>query len=169
LNPGTVMLNRISLLEPLAACIRIIDEGIWEKFSGDSYIHLLYAFIPRFLFPGKPGLHYGNDFGHAAGVLSDFDFDTSVSVTFIGETYLNFGWIGVIVGFAFGLVFTVLYNLATSAVNKLTWLVIYALTLPSIIYFGGTFALYFGGLVKITPFYYILLFLIKKRNVKLRV
>jgi len=150
-----VIVERLSLLEPLSACIRIWEKGIWEPMLGSSYAYALLGLIPRFLWPGKPGFHYGTDFGHAGGFLSPGDWQTSVSVTFFGESYLNFGVAGVLPLVMMGLIFGAIYRKSRFSVHRETWTFLYVMTLPTILYIGGTFALYFGGLIKLLPFYYI--------------
>jgi hypothetical protein len=48
-----------------------------------------------------------------------------------------------------------LYRQTLRSPRRETWLLVYASALPVILYVGGTFALTFGGLVKILPFVYV--------------
>jgi hypothetical protein len=151
-----IIFGRFSLLEPIAACIRILNDQIWEPFYGLSYFQGLLGFIPRFVWPGKPDLHYGNDFGYYAGYLSERDLVTSISVTFFGESYLNFAYLGLIPLLFIGYVFGYIYRKTFASKHIETWLLLYTVLIPTILYVGGTFALYFGGLIKLLPFFYII-------------
>jgi len=151
-----VTLSRISLLEPLAACIRLVNDRIVELRLGNDYADALLGLIPRFLWADKPNLHYGNDFGYLSGIIFAGDSLTSISVSFFGEGFLNFSWFGAGVFFLIGIAFNVIYQQHRSGARTETWIFVYAVTLPTIMYVGGTFALYFGGLIKLIPFAYLL-------------
>lgn len=149
-----IVFGRMSLLEPLAACIRALESGIWKPMIGESYALALLGLIPRFIWTEKPDLHYGNEFGYVAGLVSTRDTATSISVTFFGESYLNFGLGGVAPLAAIGLIFGLIYRQALTSSRRETALLVYSVALPTVLYVGGTFALYFGGLIKALPFFY---------------
>jgi hypothetical protein len=142
----SILGERISLLESVSASIRIADSGIWPLMVGRTYRWVLYSTVPRVIWPDKPDFHYGTAFGHAAGMIHGADHQTSVSVTFFGEAYLNFLWMGVLVMFVIGIIFSLIYRFASVGYSRVTWIFLYMLTLPEILYVGGTFALYFSGL-----------------------
>lgn len=164
IRPSDVIFNRISLLEPLAAAIRLVESGHWPLMLGLSYAEVLLTVVPRILWPGKPDFHYGNDFGHAAGFLAVGDDVTSISVTYFGEAFLNLGWLGALAMFVIAFIFGLLFKWARSSRDPLTGTVIFMLCLPSLLYLGGTFALYFGGLLKLLPFYYLVCSWIRTRG-----
>jgi len=112
--------------------------------------------FPRILWLSKPEFHYGTEFGHAAGLLYVDDWFTSVSVTFPGEAFLNFGWFGFMPFFLLGLGYGLLYNQTRMSERAQTSTLLYAITLPTILYIGGTSALYIGGLLKLIPMYALL-------------
>ncbi len=62
--------------------------------GGSSYSALPFIFIPRFIWPDKPSRHIWNDFGRTYKYLSEDDFQTSVTVNFFAEAYMNFGFFG---------------------------------------------------------------------------
>jgi len=150
-----VIFGRLSLIEPVAACIRLINQDILKMSFGSSYSDVLYSLVPRFIWDTKPVLSYGNDFGYAAGFLGT-DMSTSISVTYIGESFLNFGWGGWIVGLPIGLFFGWIYNQIHISNRAQTWCLLYILALPSLLFVGGTFGLFYGGLMKLLPFYYVI-------------
>jgi hypothetical protein len=151
-----IIYNRLALLEPISACIRIWETDIWDPMLGSSYYQAFLSFAPRFIWPEKPTLHYGNKFGHVAGYLSKSDMETSISVTFFGEAYLNFGIGGLFPLIGIGFIFGFFYYRMQNSARSETWIMIYSIILPTILYVGGTFALYFGGLIKLVPFYYVI-------------
>ena len=151
---GQIIVQRLDLLEPVSACMRLIERGDWPLEMGISYAMALLAFIPRLFWSSKPDMHYGTDFGHASGLITDIDdWYTSISVTFVGEAFLNFSWFGCVIfvftGFGYGL----LYERARATGYRPTAVLLYAIALQTILFLGGTFALYFGGLVKVLPLY----------------
>lgn len=156
---------RISLLEPVSASVRIVDSGTWSPFMGRTYGWALYSIIPRVFWRSKPDFHYGTAFGHAAGMLQSTDNQTSVSVTYFGEAYLNFLWPGVVMMFFIGMIFGLIYKHVLTGYSQATWALLYAVTLPVILYVGGTFALHFSGLLQqIVIFGIIAQFMSRRRN-----
>lgn len=161
---GEIVFQRMALLEPLSACIRLVDDGIWPLKFGTSYAQAMLSFIPRVMWPDKPDLHYGTEFGHAAGYLSKGDWLTSISVTYFGEAYLNFAWGGVVPVLLMGAVFGWLYRQTLTSKHRETWLLLYLVAMPTILYTGGTFALQVGGLIKLLPFFYVIGWLMEQRR-----
>jgi hypothetical protein len=161
LSPFEVVLNRLSLIESVTACVRLIDSAEWAPFYGQSYADLVVGLVPRVLWPDKPGFHYGTEFGRAAGFIGGDDWLTSISVTFPGEAFLNFGWGGVAAMGVIGAVFGVLYRMHRISRRPRAWLLLYVIALPSVLYVGGTFALHFGGLAKLLPALFLLAVLLQ--------
>lgn len=154
--PHLVLLNRLALLEPVSACIRLVESGQWGFLLGSSYFQAILGLVPRFLWPGKPDLHYGTEFGHAAGMAGPTDWESSTSVTFVGESFLNLSWAGPAAFLGFGFFFGAIYLRRDRTIFPQTWILLYLLVVPVVLYIGGTFALYFGGLAKLLPFYYVI-------------
>lgn len=72
--------------------------------GGETYGHIPFIFIPRVLWPDKPSRHLWHKFGHVYGYLGKEDKSTSVSVTYLAEAYMNFGFPGMYtVAFGFGI------------------------------------------------------------------
>ncbi|MFH7024923.1 MAG: O-antigen polysaccharide polymerase Wzy [Heteroscytonema crispum UTEX LB 1556] len=66
--------------------------------NGETYLPLLTSYIPRIIWPDKPEIRIGNDFGHRYKILDADDFSTSMNLPMIVEMYVNFGSWGVIIG-----------------------------------------------------------------------
>jgi len=148
-EPLGVIVSRLSLLESVSASLRIVDSGVWQPLAGETYAWTVYSVVPRVFWAHKPGFHYGTAFGHAAGFIPETDEQTSISVTYFGEAYLNFMWLGVLVMFFIGIIFSLIYKRIFQSRFHTTWILLYAVTLPVILYVGGSFALYFSGLLQL--------------------
>lgn len=149
------ILGRLGLLENVSAAIRLRQDGPWGRYPGEQYVWLAVGLVPRVLWTEKPGFHYGNEFGYLAGYLQPGDQRTSVSVTFWGEAFLNFSWFGALVPALMGFVFGSLSRLAFQSAS-LGWALIFVLVMPAMLYVGGTFALYFGGVLRTGLMYWII-------------
>jgi hypothetical protein len=81
---------------------------------GETYSLFFSAMIaPRFLYPDKPSLGIYNDFAQRYGFVQTTDTWTSIAMPPVCELYLNFGYLGIIVGmFLFGILFRSLYTWA---------------------------------------------------------
>jgi hypothetical protein len=152
-SPLWTALNRFSLVEPISACIRLFENSEFVITPGQPYFAAIEAQIPRLLWPDKPDLHYGTQFGHASGLSYPSDWATSISVTFPGEAFLNLSWGGVFVMFVLGFGFSALYYAQRWGVR---WQSLYLVSLPTLLYIGGTFAIYFSGLAKLLLFFYLI-------------
>jgi hypothetical protein len=66
--------------------------------NGQTYTPLFTSFIPRILWPEKPEIRTGNDFGRRYKYLGPFDYTTSFNLPWIVEMYANFGEFGILIG-----------------------------------------------------------------------
>lgn len=95
--------NLGSLISPFLSLSKILDEyadmadfGAVKWLYGESYINNLLGYIPRALWPDKPdglGLEYVKWF-----MPERIGSGHTVSVSYVGELYVNFGWLGLLVG-----------------------------------------------------------------------
>jgi hypothetical protein len=114
LRARQTVLSRLTTFNQLSQIGRVVkDDGF---LGGATLEYLGFAFVPRFLWPEKPVIAKGAWFALRIGqanVLSDGQITNSVNMTIPGELYLNFGWLGVVVGCAlFGGLVAVLWNRA---------------------------------------------------------
>lgn len=65
--------------------------------NGETYKPLITSFIPRLIWPGKPEERVGATFGARYGYQQPHDTN-SFNLPWLTEMYVNFGWIGVVVG-----------------------------------------------------------------------
>ena len=121
------------------------DVPYW---GGESYLSLVGAFVPRFLWPDKPSKELGQGFGHRYNYLDSHDEATSFNFPILVEAYANFGIVGVaIVMWLCGFI----YMLVERAVNvpgqsDLLSLAGVVLIIP-LTNIESDFSLGFGGLI----------------------
>jgi len=60
--------------------------------NGQSYVNILYKFIPRIIWNEKPKEDMGQQFGHKYSILADENLTTSMNTPIIAEAYMNFGF-----------------------------------------------------------------------------
>ena len=140
---------------PVVTKIVNYTPEIWDFKMGYTYLTFFISLIPRIIWPGKPGIAiWGNDFGRDYGIISPTDFNTSIGMTWIGEMFINLGWLGIVVAFFYGILYKIIfiYFFKNSKPNILGT-ILYAFTLYMMIR-GNLFALLFSGLLK---FYVVLL------------
>lgn len=106
--------GRSANLDLLADVIRRTPDEI-PYWGGTTYLSLVGAFVPRFLWPDKPTKELGQAFGHRYGYVGVNDTGTAVNLPILVEFYLNFGMIGVVIGMA---VVGLIYRLVERAVNN---------------------------------------------------
>lgn len=91
-------LTRVSLLTQTA---NVIDQtpSVVPYQYGSLYYYMAITLIPRFVWPDKPSVNEANRFYQVAYGLTGEDEldDVSIAVGVLTESYINFGWIGVVV------------------------------------------------------------------------
>ena len=74
-------------------------------YNGAASLPLTYAFIPRFLWPEKPTIELGSWFALEIRVATISKYtgrsNNSVNMSIPGELFLDFGWLGMILGCIF--------------------------------------------------------------------
>ena len=143
-DEGYSNFNRISLLESTSAAVRLSEEKGFKY--GSSYSSIFTTLIPRFLWPNKPKTTSGVEFGYESGISGKND-TSSISVTYLGESYYNFGFFGVFITLIVFLFMNHLYRLAYFRGN-LVFLFIFIMALKPYTYIGGELSPYFTGYLK---------------------
>jgi len=87
---------------------------------GDTMDYLWYAFVPRFVWPDKPGVTRGPWFyAYVGGARSESEAKTSLAQSAVGELYWNFSYLGAVVGMSvLGAAFGALWRLATASPER---------------------------------------------------
>jgi hypothetical protein len=91
-------LERVSVVTSVAAVIS--DTGRWVDYRyGETLILApIGVFIPRFLWPDKPPITIGKEFGATFRLIGSMDRETYIAPSFVGELYWNFAVPGVVFG-----------------------------------------------------------------------
>jgi hypothetical protein len=105
---------RSALTDLFADIIRRTPAQV-PYWGGQTYLHLVGAFVPRFIWPDKPQHHIGNEFGHRYGFVAPYDTWTSWNLPVLVEFYTNFGDVAVFVGM---FIVGVLYSLFVVFFNR---------------------------------------------------
>ena len=81
------------VLDQLASSLTLIDQA-GRFYYGTTYLALVTSPIPRQWWPDKPGLaDYQKDFSTPSRPMGEM----GMIMTFIGEFYINFGYLGIVV------------------------------------------------------------------------
>jgi oligosaccharide repeat unit polymerase len=81
------------VLDQLASSLTLIDQA-GKFYYGATYLVLLTSPIPKQVWPDKPGLaDYQKDFSTPSRPMGEM----GMIMTFIGEFYINFGYLGIVV------------------------------------------------------------------------
>ena len=87
----------------VASVATLVSKGreLSPHSPGETVSWIPEAVVPRALAPGKqdPG-GFGNQFGRAYAILPSFNTTTAIAISQPGEMFLNFGWLGLVVGMA---------------------------------------------------------------------
>ncbi|HEX2777880.1 MAG TPA: hypothetical protein VHM30_00160, partial [Gemmatimonadaceae bacterium] len=121
------------------------DVPYW---NGETYLSLVGAAVPRFLWPNKPQKQLGQAFGHRYDYLSDRDVSTSINLPYFVELYCNFGATGVIVGmFVIGLIYAALEQRLNAPGQRVIVSLCGIVLLVPLLNIESDFSLVFGGLI----------------------
>ena len=99
--------TRLQATNILAHVINATPDRV-PYWAGETYSKYFWIFVPRFLYPWKPSIGFGQEFPHRYGLLDPGDTVTSFNMLMLVEAYANFGVVGVCVHY---LVFGVLLGL----------------------------------------------------------
>ena len=97
-SPSSRFSNRITIVTSVAAIIS--DTGRWVDYKYGETLLLapVGLLIPRFLWPDKPNMSIGREFGATFRFTNAFDRETYIAPSMVGEFYWNFAVPGVVVG-----------------------------------------------------------------------
>lgn len=108
------LFERSSNIAQLSNVVRLTERNGF--YGGEVSAPILAAFVPRFLWPDKPQIQLGAWFAVEIGVARRDEngrANNSVNMTIPGNLYLDFGWLGVILGCTlFGGFIAALWNAA---------------------------------------------------------
>ncbi len=106
------LLDRSANLAQITNVVNLVERNGF--YNGTASAPIITALIPRILWPDKPLIQLGAWFALEIGVGMRTSYGTannSINMTVAGELYLDFGWIGVILGsLLFGAFLAFLWN-----------------------------------------------------------
>jgi hypothetical protein len=150
-DPVGETMGRVDLLHKLAYVQSLTPNEV-PYFEGKSYLYLVYTFIPRVLWPGKPVASDATDlmdFGYR--LRSEENTGTKIAIGLIGEAFANFGWMGIVtVLFLQGLFFRTVnqvLNGPQSDGGRAIYLSIMVIFLNGV---GTSAVILFGSVIQIT-------------------
>lgn len=155
--------GRLNEYEVVSGAIRVINTDAADLHFGNDYFNLLVNVVPRIIWPDKPNVFYGNQFGHTIGVLNPSDIGTAIAPTLIGESYLNFADAGVLVAGFLAIIYFWFYRWSMQRLDRESGILLYATIIPTLLYVDASFALYFSGLLVSTIFIFTLTRLMRLR------
>lgn len=157
--------ERFNYIDIVSRVVHYTPE-IWDFKMGYTYFLFIVSLVPRILWRSKPEIaSFGNEFGIDYGFITNYDFTTSIDMSWVGEMFINFGWYGVLAAFLYGVLYQTIYSYFLRS-KRLTLLsvLLYLFSLYTMVR-GGMFAGQFGGLVK-QYIIFIILFLPFLKKVK---
>ena len=158
-NDNYATIKRLGIVEETAAIMKLTNK---EGFlNGKAYSVFFAAFIPRILWPEKPELNYGKEFGHLIGFISSDDDITSTSISIPSEAYWNFQYFGVIILLIVFSAAQYLFNNIASSPYQSASILLYLLFLKTFLYLGSDFVSAYTGVVK-----FFIIFLLVVRYLK---
>ncbi len=118
------ILDRLTLVPIDDALIYATDHGhpgelaaVWSYFVN---------VVPRYLYPDKPRLHWGNVYSHEIGLLGEGDETTGISFTPYSEAYHTGRWLGVtLVSCGMFLILFFVCDSVTGSINDSPWALLY--------------------------------------------
>jgi len=127
---------------------------------GSTYLFVFYNFIPRFIWPNKPEFQLSYDFGLEYGIINSNE-TVAITVSRIGEAFMNFGIVGVmVILFIWGIVAKVIEE---SLSKHILWLYIFFLVnfIIAETFFTNVFSIVFKQLVYFSIFFILSLLILE--------
>jgi hypothetical protein len=131
------------------AALRATVPSIIDYKYGQTYLPILTWLIPRLIWPDKPTFQYFNEIGRASGLIKYDNYDTAVVYTSLGELYLNFGDVGVLIGMlAIGMLVRWLYQALIVGARNETAVLAYAVLIQAFWVVQEALGPAFGGAIR---------------------
>ncbi len=92
-------LTRSSNIAQISNIFKLVERNGY--YNGEASLPIVYAFIPRIIWPEKPAIELGAWYALEIGVATINAYgraNNSVNMSIPGELYLDFGWLGVVLG-----------------------------------------------------------------------
>jgi hypothetical protein len=152
-------LNHLSI----AALVTEMTPGQIPYWNGETLQSAMISFVPRILWPDKPNLTFGNQFGIRYGVIDQSNTSTTINLTWVVELYANFGYGAVVVGMSLiGSAFALLERwIATPGTAMIDCILPLACIFP-LIYPESNIVMMWGGVITSSVLFYGLAYTLKR-------
>lgn len=160
-------LDRMSVVSSVAAIVRETGRWVDYRYGETLILAPIGLLVPRVLWPDKPNISIGREFGVTFNLVSALDKETQIAATVVGDFYWNFHLPGVIVGmFLLGLGYKWFYRrFGAAAEGQSIRTAIYLTLLATTLHFEGNFAMLVGGFLKTLAILMALVFLMVRIGV----
>ncbi len=139
-----------TFLDQFAGALTLSDE-FGTRYFGETYLSAITLFIPRAIWPDKPGL--GDHTIAMATQDRPYDKEGRI-ITYLGEAYVNFGYVGIVlIPFVLAWVLTRWFCLALSGGSRSVAMYVYLAVMVSFIqvYRDGVTSLFLFGVIQNVP------------------
>ena len=147
INPSV---SRLSLLNQTANVIDLTPSVVPYQY-GRLYSYLAITWIPRFVWPDKPSMNDANQYYQVAyGLTAESDLsNVSIAVGLLTESFINFGWAGVVgIMFLVGIFFDFYQHTFLLRTSGALMTAIGVILLPQFLGVEAQMAQYFGGILQ---------------------
>jgi hypothetical protein len=143
-------LQRMTVVTSVAAIMSDTGRFVPYRYGETIILAPIGLLIPRFLWPEKPEIGIGREFGSTFRLKNPFDMETEIALSIVGEFYWNFAIPGVVIGmWLLGMAYRWYFQRygAGAGFDPLRK-AIYVTLLPGALLIEGSFAVTIGGLIK---------------------
>ncbi len=144
-------LKRMTVVTSLAAIVSDTPRFVDYRYGDTLLLAPIGLLVPRFLWPQKPSISIGREFGSIFRLTHPLDLETETSPSTVGDFYWNFSIPGVVVGmWLVGMGYRWFYQrygagTGFDPIRK----AVYATLLPTVLLFEDNVAIIVGVVVKV--------------------
>jgi hypothetical protein len=166
-NSVFAFVRRMAVVTSVAAVVRYAGRYVPYRYGATLVLTPLALLIPRFLWPDKPDVSLGREFGITFDLVDPVDKETRIAPTVVGEFYWNFHIPGVLLGMLLlGASYRWFYQKFGKGIgNEPIRASFYLTLLSSALRFEGNVAMLVGGLVKTGVILVVLIALLERVGV----
>ncbi len=156
-------MNRANQLDYLAVIIHRVPQYI--GYENTIWPNIVAGFVPRLLWPNKPALALGR---YMVTVILGLQSSSNAPLTNIGELYLNFGTLGVLLGmFILGILFRMVYTFLHSVISsRIIQGLLYLSVFPSMLFLSTGIAAFPAGILRTMLLMLLILWLFFRQSKK---
>ncbi|MEQ8327950.1 MAG: hypothetical protein RIE84_07810 [Parvibaculum sp.] len=104
-----VVATRLNYQETVARAVDVVQHQ--GPMGGAVYWNNIVGVIPRLIWEGKPSIdNDSRQIGHMLGIVTVDDTSTSIGLQVVGESFFEYGWLGLWVAVFQALIFTMIHK-----------------------------------------------------------